>query len=139
VITSEPIVTKLELEGTAHELVKAADVYGKYQHRYVFATDKFIKENPDAVRAVLKAQQEAIEYAKSHKEELIDYAAKQLDLDKTLVKSFYDKSLPEWSTDLAVDVEAAQNAFQILRDLGEIDKSFDSSDATKWYDSSFLP
>jgi len=139
VITSEPLVTKLELEGTAHELVKAADVYGKYEHRYVFATDKFIKEHPDAVRAVLAAQQEAIQYAKDHKEALTRYAAKELDLDKELVKSFYDKSLPGWSTNLGVDVEAAQNAFQILRDLGEIDKDFDSLDVSKWYDSSFLP
>lgn len=139
VITSEPLVTKLELEGVANELVKAADVYGKYQHRYVFATDTFIKENPDAVKSVLAAQQEAIQFAKDHKEELIKYASEQLDLDEKLVESFYDKSLPEWSTDLAVDVEAAQNAFQILKDLGEIDKDYDSSDVDTWYNSSFLP
>ena len=139
IITSEPIVTKLEIEGVAHEIVKAADVYGKYQHRYVFATDDFIKNNPEAVRATLEAQREAIQYAKDHPEELIQYATKELELDENLVRSFYEKSLPEWSTDLAVDVEAAQNAFKILQGLGEIDKSYDPSDVSKWYDDSFLP
>ncbi len=139
VITSEPLVTKLELEGVAHELVKAADVYGKYQHRYVFATNDFIKNKPEAVRSVLKAQQEAIKYAQDNKEELIKYAVKHLELDESLVRNFYDKSIPGWSTDLSIDTEAAKNAFNILKDLEEIDREFDPSDVSKWYDDRFLP
>jgi ABC-type nitrate/sulfonate/bicarbonate transport system substrate-binding protein len=32
---------------------------GKYQHSYIFATNSLIKNNPEAIRGVLKAHKEA--------------------------------------------------------------------------------
>jgi len=123
VITSEPTVSKIELEGAGHTLVKAADVYGKYQHTYIFATDKLIKNNPEAVRNLLEAHKESITYAKEHQEELIAYTQKKLGLDESLIIDYFKKAIPTWDESGKVDIEGLNNAIGILKELGEIDKN----------------
>jgi NitT/TauT family transport system substrate-binding protein len=138
VVVSEPIVTKFELAGIGRTLARAADVYGKYQHSYIFATNSLIKNNPEAIRGVLKAQKEAAEYAASHQEELIALTIKTLGLDEALVRSYFKKTIPSWDKSGSVDVEGANGAFRILKDLDEIDKNYNPK-VDQWFDSRFLP
>lgn len=123
IISSEPTVSKIELANEGHTLVKASDVYGKYQHSYIFATDKLIKSNPDAIRNFLVAQKESIQYAKDHQEELISFTKKKLELDEGLIRDYYKKTIPTWDESGKVDIEGMNNAIKILKDLGEIDKN----------------
>jgi NitT/TauT family transport system substrate-binding protein len=138
VITTEPTVSKIELDGIGKTLIKAQDVFGVYQHSFVFATDKLIKNNPDAVRKILKSNQEANKYAAEHVEEVVAYAAKKLGLSEDLVSNFYKKTIPTWNINGSVNVEATQNAFKVLQDLKEVDKSYSGS-PDLWYNSQFLP
>lgn len=139
VITTEPTVTKIETDKQGHTLVKGADAFGVYQHSFVFATNKLIQSNPDAVRAVLKANTEANRYAATHQDELVDYAVEKTKLPVTIVRDFYAKTIPTWTVDGKVNVEGAKNAFAILKELKEADASFDPNQTEAWFDSSFLP
>lgn len=123
VITTEPTVTKIENEKAGHTLVKAKDVYGRYQHTYIFVNTKFADENPEVVRNFLKAYKESIIYAREHQEELIALAKKKLKLDEGLLRDYYKKTIPDWDDSGKVDVEGMLNAIKILQDLGEIDKN----------------
>lgn len=140
VVATEPAVSRIEKGGIGKTIVKAADieVYKNYQHSFVFASDELIKTNPDAVRAVLAGHKEAIEYAKEHVEELIAYASEKLGYEEDLVRDYYQKIIPTWIVDGNVNVEGTLNAFEILKDLNELDKNFDTAQEN-WLNLSFLP
>jgi ABC-type nitrate/sulfonate/bicarbonate transport system substrate-binding protein len=119
-------------------LVRAADVYGKYQHSHFFATTKLIEERPDVVRNVVQAYAEAVRYAKRHPDELIDYAEERLGLDRDLLKSYYDGHLPNWDEKLRVDVEGLLGAVALLQETGDIDAGFQPA-IEDLYDDRFAP
>lgn len=124
VLLSEPLVSKAELDGVGKVLAKAVDYYGRYQHSYVFATNKFIKENPEAIRLFFQANREAIDYAKSHRDELIAVGVKKLGLDQAVLAKVFEKTIPLWDDNQQVDVEGMLNAVNIVKDLGDINKSY---------------
>lgn len=136
VVTSEPTVSQIALEGKGHTIAKAADVYGKYQHSHFFASLKLIEEHPDVVRSVIKAYSEAVTYAKEHPDEWIDYASQKLGLDKSLLKSYYDQNVPNWDEKLRVDVDGLLGAVSLLKETGDIDPDFNPT-IDQLYDARF--
>lgn len=137
VITSEPLVTKLEKDGVGTVLARAYDYYGKYQHSYVLATDKFIQSNPDIIRNFLKASRESHEYARDHLEELVAYASKTINLDEGLIREYYQKQFVRWDLSFKVDIEGTENAVNIVKDMKEIESNV-VFDKDKWLDLRFL-
>ncbi|KAA0970897.1 ABC transporter substrate-binding protein [Aureimonas fodinaquatilis] len=124
-IFSEPYATRLIQEGNGKLLAEAKDYYGRYQHSYIFASDAFIASNPEAIRKFFEASAEAIRYARDNREELLDFSEKTLNLDRDLLNTIYDKYLPEWDDTQVVDEEGLVNAVRILKEVGDIDQSFE--------------
>jgi NitT/TauT family transport system substrate-binding protein len=139
IVTTEPDVTRIERAGIGQTLVKGVDIneYQNYQHSFVFASDELIKNKPDIVRAVLAGHKETIQYVKDHTDELVAYASEKLGYEADLVRDFYDKIIPTWNMDGSVNVEGTLHAFDILKELGEIDQHFDTSEAN-WLDERFI-
>ena len=135
--TNGVTVNKLVKEGTGRILAKAVDVYGHYQHSYVFATDALIKSNPELIRNFLKASREEYQYGKTHQAELVAYARKKFDIDPDLIREYYRDNIKDWDLSFKVDLEGAANAVKILQDLGEIDPKV-KFDPQTWLDSRFL-
>jgi NitT/TauT family transport system substrate-binding protein len=124
VLLSEPMISKAELDGSGHALAAAVDYYGRYQHSYVFASDRFIAEHPRAIRDFFRADREAIAYARAHRDELVAYAAKRLDLDTELAAKILGESMANWDDSLAVDEEGLLNAVHIVQELGDISAGY---------------
>jgi NitT/TauT family transport system substrate-binding protein len=123
-LLSEPLVSKTELDGVGKVLAKAVDYYGHYQHSYIFATTKFIKDNPEAIRRFFQANREAIQYAQQHRDELIAVGRKKLNLDEALLSTVFEKTIPQWDDSQAIDVEGMLNAINIVKEVGDINKSY---------------
>jgi NitT/TauT family transport system substrate-binding protein len=121
VIASETIGVKAELQGFGKILERAVDYFGRYQHSFIFATNKFIKEKPDAVKGFLAAYRKTVEYIKAHPEESIQFAVTELQQDEIPYRTVYGKEIPQWDTSGRNDFEGTDNAIKILKDLGEID------------------
>ncbi|MDT3425359.1 NitT/TauT family transport system substrate-binding protein [Paenibacillus forsythiae] len=135
--TVEPVVSRLVADNIGTLLVKAADVYGDYQHFYVFATGDFIKEHPEAVRNFLKASRESHEYARDHFEELVAKGKTLVNMDEKIIREFYKNNIAQWDLSFKVNVTGTENAVKIIQGLGEIDKNV-VFDPNTWIDSSFL-
>lgn len=135
--TSEPVVSRLVADGIGTVLEKAANVYGDYQHSYVFATTDFIDKHPEAVRNFLKASRESHEYARDNFEELVAKGSTLVKMDENVIREFYKADIAQWDLSFEVNVTGAANAVKIIQDLGEIDKSV-NFDPDTWIDSSFL-
>ena len=63
--TNLDVAIRAEKTGTGHVLAESQDYYPNYQHSYVFATNKLIETNPEAIRNFLAATREAYEYAQN--------------------------------------------------------------------------
>jgi NitT/TauT family transport system substrate-binding protein len=138
VITSETTGVKAELEGFGRVLERAAEYFGHYQHSFIFATNSFIKEKPEAVRGFLAAYKKTVEYLKAHPEEAIRFAVTELEQDEVPYRTVYGKEIPTWETSGRVDFEGTDNAIRILKELGEIDPKVQIT-ARQIVDESFLP
>lgn len=138
IITSEITGVKAELEGFGKTLERAVDYFGRYQHSFIFATNKFIKEKPEAVRGFLAAYRKTVEYLKAHPDEAIQFAITELQQDEIPYKKVYAKEIPAWDTSGRIDFEGTENAIKILKDLGEIAPNKTIS-AKQIVDEQFLP
>ena len=137
VITTEAIRLKLEDEGAGTLIAAARDYFGRYQHSFVFATDQFIREHPEAIRAYLAAARESLQYAQSHEDELVEYSAKRVRMKKELIRAYFDEQFQRWDPSFDVDVEGTANAVNILKEFKEI-KSTATFDPDTWLDLRFL-
>ena len=121
IIASETLGEKAKLEGFGKIIEHAADYFGRYQHSFIFATNQYIKEKPEAVRGFLAAYRTTVEYLKAHPEEALQFAIKDLQQDEIPYRTVYGKEIPTWDTSGRIDFEGTENAIRILKELGEID------------------
>ncbi len=137
VITTEPIRLKLEDEGIGTLIAQAKDYYGRYQHSFVLATDSFIKLHPDAIRNYFSAEREMFEYAKSHLDEVVDFAAARVKLKKEIIRAYFTEQMGLWDLSFQVDQEGTARAIDILKELKEIKQNV-RFDPNNWLDLRFI-
>lgn len=123
VIASEASGVKAELEGFGKVIERAADYFGRYQHSFVFATQRFVDRQPEVLRAFLAAYRRSVEYVKAHPEEAIQLGVKVLELEEAPLRAVLTKEIPTWDPSGRVDLEGTDAALRILKELGEIDPS----------------
>lgn len=69
-------IEKMETADGVRVLFSDYDIIGNQTHCGMFMSEKFIKENPEAVRQFVEASAKAADWAKDHPEEAKDMAAK---------------------------------------------------------------
>jgi NitT/TauT family transport system substrate-binding protein len=122
-LTTELVAAKAEIDGVGKVLVRAEDYFGRYQHTFFFATDRFIAEKPQAVKGFLAGYRNAVAYVKAHPEEAIAFGIKELKLEEKPLRQVLVKELPHWDESGKVDLIGTNNTIRILKELGELDKS----------------
>jgi len=137
VVTSGLNRWKLVDEGVGTLVARARDYYGRYQHSFVLATNKFIAEHPETIRNYFRAERESLEYARSHLDELVARTGKLIKLRPELIADYYRELFADWDLSFAVDVEGTANAVAILQELKEI-KATVRFDPATWLDLRFL-
>jgi NitT/TauT family transport system substrate-binding protein len=84
---------ELEVRGEGKTLMNFGDVIKNYQNQMVFATDKIIKEKPEAVKAYLAGLFETLAFARSHRKETVAFAAQELKVNEDVAGKVYDALL----------------------------------------------
>jgi ABC-type nitrate/sulfonate/bicarbonate transport systems, periplasmic components len=65
--------------------------------RYLVTTDKFYNEHPEIVEAFIKAEEEAVKFINENPERASEILAPIYELDKIIIKEFFDKYPPSLS------------------------------------------
>jgi len=127
---------QLVANGEVRQIVNYGDHIKHFISNVIFASDKLIAENPDAVRRFLKGWYETIAWMNSHKEETIAIIGKTSRTPPALMGPIYDVHKKEFSTDGRFDREALDYIKGSLLTLKILDEAPDMS---KLYTEEFLP
>jgi len=84
----------LEERGEAKILVNFGDLIDKFQNQIIYASNTLIKNNPDAVRAFVQAWFQTIGYARTHRDETVTFAQKQLGVTPVVATRVYATLMP---------------------------------------------
>jgi len=84
----------LEERGGAKTLVNFGDLITKFQNQIVYASNNLIKNNPDAVRAFVRAWLQTTSYARTHRDETVAFAQKQLGVTPVVATRVYATLMP---------------------------------------------
>ncbi|ANF95950.1 ABC transporter substrate-binding protein [Paenibacillus bovis] len=103
----EPFITKAVqgggkflFSGTKSELPdKKGDVNWMSVHTTVQVTDKYLEENPNTVKAVLRALDKATDYINDHREEAIKILAPELHLSEAELKEIMNRNVYSMKVD----------------------------------------
>jgi NitT/TauT family transport system substrate-binding protein len=134
------IATALNLEerGQAKILVNFGDLITTFQNQIIYASDKVIKADPNAVRGFVGAWFQTIDYARTHRSETVAFAQTELGVTPGVASHVYDELMPGdfFSKDGRFDpdiLKAMSNSFVEMKLLDH------DADLSKYVTSSFLP
>jgi NitT/TauT family transport system substrate-binding protein len=129
---------ELEARGEAKILVRFGDLVKKFQNQIIYASDKLIGGNPDAVRGFAAAWFETVAYARGHKSETVAFAQKSLDVAPGIAGRVYDELMPGdfFSTDGRFDAETLKVMSESFVDMRLTDQAVDLS---RYVTEQFLP
>jgi NitT/TauT family transport system substrate-binding protein len=138
VITTDLNAAKAEMEGFGKVLARADQYYGRYQHNFFFASQRFIDQHPEAVKGYLAGYRKAAEYIRANPEEAIRFGVKELELDEKSLRRVLASQIKIWDTSGKVDLPGTDNAIAKVKELGEIDPKSPLT-AVQIVDERFLP
>jgi ABC-type nitrate/sulfonate/bicarbonate transport system substrate-binding protein len=87
------IAAALELEerGEARILVRFGELIDRFQNQIIYASDRFIHDQPEAVRGFLRGWFATIGHARAHKDETVAFASEELAITPQVADRVYDE------------------------------------------------
>lgn len=135
-IIHEPFVSQAEAEKKGKLLAKSWDYLPRFHTGVEIAGERFIKQNPEALKKFLDGYFRAAEYAKAHPDEYAEFAVEQTDVDVEVQKAALRREDPIWDNDPSVDLKRLTETQELQRGLGFQDKVYDPKDLV---DTSQIP
>ena len=99
----------------------AADVLPEYSCCRVEARTEWVKENPNTVKALLRAWIRAMEYYESHHEEAVDLTVRLTGEDEDFVRAYLDN--PRFNLNIGPMKSSVERAWDYMDRLGLLDES----------------
>jgi NitT/TauT family transport system substrate-binding protein len=99
-VTTDSVTVDTFVEtGSGRILVKFGDYFKDFHSSCIYASNKLIDSNPQALRAFLAAWFETIAYMRDHRQATIDIAVKHTDVSVEVASAAYDDTMPIMSLD----------------------------------------
>ena len=132
------ISTALELEktGKARILMRFGQIVKDFHIHVIFATNKLIASNPDAIRGFLKGWFQTIAFMRANKAETVDIAKEVMNKDADITTRTYDELMPMFSDDGRFNPKALDTLAQSYVELKVLPQA---PDPKTLYTEAFLP
>jgi ABC-type nitrate/sulfonate/bicarbonate transport system substrate-binding protein len=102
-------------------LVPVSDFQGSAASGTLFASNKLMASNPDAIRAFLVAWLETLDYIRSHKAETVKIKAELRNYSESVEAKDYDLTLGMYTKTCRFDAEALDTLKRTFVDLKLVD------------------
>jgi ABC-type nitrate/sulfonate/bicarbonate transport system substrate-binding protein len=134
-----PYVADMELKKIGRVLFTGSDAIGGPAPGDGFiASTKFIREHPDAVKDVLRAQFAATDFIKSHPNDAYKAMAEFAKVDEAAVRYSFEKNLIGVAQSYVPDVDGIVSTVAIAQELGFAPKGVDLPTYAKKFENTAL-
>jgi ABC-type nitrate/sulfonate/bicarbonate transport system substrate-binding protein len=127
---------QLELSKKARILLSGFDIGKDFLGEAIYASDKLIASNPDAIRHFLKAWFQNIAWMRANKPETIELMRKYTHYTSEVESKEYDLVMPIFSSDGRFHPVAVKTLAESFVEMGTFDHP---PDLTKFYTEAYLP
>ncbi|HEY6255427.1 MAG TPA: ABC transporter substrate-binding protein [Xanthobacteraceae bacterium] len=94
IVTESSTVFRLEEDGVGRILVRFGDRIKDFHVHVIYASNKLIETNPDAVRAFLAGWFDSVQYMRDHRDETIAIAQRVSDVSRSVASRNYQELMP---------------------------------------------
>ena len=126
----------MEEKKVGRVLTPVSTYIGNIASGTLFASNDFVKKNPDALRAFLAAWLETTGYMRTHKAETVKIESAVTGFDTDVTSKEYDLAISMFTPDCRFDKESLVNLSRSFVDLQLLDTEPDMS---KLYTEAYLP
>jgi NitT/TauT family transport system substrate-binding protein len=142
----DPVITQLESTGKFVAVADSRtekgmkDIYGgDYHASVIYATDEFIRKNPNTVQAVVNAMVRADRWiAKASPQEIVDLMPAEYKAgNPSLYKEGLLKNMIGYSEDGQMSMKAAENVYKVLRQFEPSVQAAGKMDLSQTFDNTF--
>jgi NitT/TauT family transport system substrate-binding protein len=128
----------LQARGDVKILVNFGELISKFQNQIIYASDKLVQSNPDAVRGFLRAWFETLDEARAHRGETVAFAQQELGIAPSVAGQVYDALMPGgfFSKDGRFDPETLAAMSKNFVEMKLLDRDVDLS---QYVTEKFLP
>jgi ABC-type nitrate/sulfonate/bicarbonate transport system substrate-binding protein len=127
---------QLELAKKARILLSGFNIGKDFLGEAIYASNKLVASNPDAIRSFLKAWFANIAWMRAHKAETIELVRKYTHYEPEVESKEYDLVMPIFSADGKFHPAAIQTLAESFVEMGTFDHP---PDLTKFYTEAYLP
>lgn len=124
-IIHQPYATLAEKEGIGNVLAKTWEFLPDYHTGVLVASQKMIDEQPEVVERILEVYFYANNYAKTHLDDFIPWAAEYLNLDEATAREAIEAEIILWENNPIVDTSRLQVTEDLLFKNGMQKESLD--------------
>ncbi len=110
----------LEADGRGRVILAFGNFVKPFITHAIYATDRLIAANPDAIRRFLAGWYETVAYARGHKAETSRIVGALIHTPKDVTDRVYDIEMPMFPTDGHYDPQALDVVVQSLLDTGQL-------------------
>ena len=135
-IINDPFAALGEKTGKARLLARGWDYMPSFHTGVLVASNKFIAQSPEALKKILAAYFKSQEYAKTHRDEYLDYATKVSKFDRSILLASLEREDILWENNPDVNLADLNDTQRIQIEMGFQDKMYDVS---KFVDLRFIP
>ncbi len=126
----------MEEKKVGRVLFPVSDYVGTIAAGAIYASNKLIETNPDAIRAFIAGWLETTDYIRAHKAEAVKIEAAITGFSESVMDKEYDIVRDMYSPDCRFDTASLATLQRSFIDLGLINESIDM---TKLYTEAYLP
>jgi ABC-type nitrate/sulfonate/bicarbonate transport system substrate-binding protein len=138
VLAQEPNLALGESQGLLRVWAGALDepYLPRFQWMVVVARTDLIEQEPELIRALLRAYRRSAHYAAEHPDEWVAFASRRFGIDRKTVWRAVERELPHLHLDCQVDLEGLQRVIGLQQELGAVTGSLLASEIV---DLRFVP
>ena len=135
-ITATSAFLQMAEDKVGRILISVTDFEGDAAAGDIYATDKLIAANPDAIRAFLAAWLETVDYMRAHKAETVKIESAATGFSPAVMAKEYDLTIGMFKKDCRFDPQGLAN---LARSFHELKLTDGPLDMTKLYTEAFQP
>lgn len=136
IVTESSTVFKLEEDGVGRILVRFGDRIKDFHVHVIYASNKLIAANPEAVGAFLAGWFDSVRYMRDHPEQTIDIAQRVSEVSRSVATRNYQELMPIFNPTGRFNPKALD---VLSRSFVELGLTPDAPDMSKLYTEAYLP